>query len=195
MQRVEASLVRYARPILLGVAGLLTLGAVLTIFGMTLVGWTIYGFGYVGALLAFAVVARLYYVGMGWLARLCFAVFYVGLVLGVPVMAMVWGYYAANPTVHDALMPYVMLPIGMFAGIVAWLGLGLMGLATLISRSMPALPAALFVVAAIVALPAEWGLFGVAAWALAIVLASVALVIIASDQPQAGEVEWLEART
>jgi hypothetical protein len=92
-------------------------------------------------------------------------------------------------------MPYVMLPIGMFAGIVAWLGLGLMGLATLISRSMPALPAALFVVAAIVALPAEWGLFGVAAWALAIVLASVALVIIASDQPQAGEVEWLEART
>ena len=185
MQRVADLLVQSARPILLVVAGLLTIGAVLTVFGMTLVGWTIYGIGYFGALVAFAAVAALYFRGMGWLARAAFVVFYVGLVLGVPVMLMLWGFYANNPTVHDALMPYAMLPIGMFAGIIAWLGLGLFGLATWISRSVAAVPAALFVVAAVVALPAEWGLFGTGAWALGIVLASIALVIIAADQPQA----------
>jgi hypothetical protein len=59
---------------------------------------------------------------------------------------------------------------------------------------MPAVPAALFVVAAIVALPAEWGLFGTGAWALGIVIASVALVVVAADQPPASALHRPDAR-
>lgn len=195
MDRVTAALVRYARPILLLVSGALTLGVMLTLFGMPLIGWTIYGIGYLGVLTAFAAVAAVYRSRFDWFAWLTLGILYVGLVLGVPVVLMLWAHYAENPGVGDALMPYVMLPIAMYAGVIAWLGLGLFGIAAWRLRALPTWAAVWFVAAAIAAVPAEFGMFSLSVWVLGILLASIGLVVIASDEPVMQARERLEART
>ncbi len=172
-------LARYARPILLVVPGLLTVGAFVTIIGLPLIGWTIYGVGYVGLLVALPAVIAVYRASLDRVALVAWAVLYVGVVLGLPVMAMVWVFYAQDPTVHEALLPYALTPLGMLAGVVAWVGLALFGLAAYRVRGLPTGPAWLFVVAAVIAVLAEVGIFVVAMWGLAILLASIALVWLA----------------
>lgn len=195
MNFVTVVLIRYARPILLLVSSALALGVMLTFFGMPLLGWTIYGIGYLGVLVSFAAVVAVYRSRFDWFAWLTLGILYVGLLLGVPVMLMLWGYYAENPAARDALMPYVMLPIGMYAGIIAWLGLGLFGIAAWRLRALPTWAAVWFVAAAIAAVPAEFGMFSLSAWVLGILLASIGLVVIASDEPVTQARERLEART
>lgn len=177
-------LARYARPILLVTAALLTVGAMLTVFGMPLVGWTIYGVGYLGLLVALPAIVAVNRSKMDGWSWLTFGVLYVGIVLGVPVMLMVLGHYAQNPAVHDALMPYAILPIGMFAGIIAWVGLLLFGLATWRAEVLPTGAAVMFVIAGAVALPAELGLLTAFFWAFAILLASFGLVWVATSVPE-----------
>ena len=182
-ERLTDALVRYARPILLVVSGALTLGVLLTLFRMPLIGWSIYGLGYVGLLVAFAAVTAVYRRKFDWFAWLTLGILYVGLFLGIPVVLMLLGQYAAAPGVDDPLMPFTVLPIAMVAGILAWLGLGLFGLAGWRLRALPTWAAVLFVAGAIAAVPAEFGYFSFAIWTLGILLASVGMVVIASDEP------------
>jgi len=176
-------LARYARPILLVVPGLLAIGALVTILGLPLIGWSIYGLGYLGLLLALPAVVAVYRASLDRTSWIAFGVLYLGVLLGVPVMLMVWGHYAQNPAVHDALTPYVITPLGMLAGAVAWIGLALFGLAAYGARAVPRGGAVLLVVAAAFALPAELGLFATVMWGLGIIIASTGLVWLA-PQPE-----------
>lgn len=171
----------YARSILLLVAGSLAMGAVLTVTGLPMIGWTIYGIGYVGLLVALPAVVAVYRTSMDRLTWVAFAVLYVGLLMGVPAVLTVWGSYAQNPSLLDAVLPYALAPLGMLAAVVTWVGLAFFGLAALGPRGLPIGGALLFVVAALVALPAELGLFAPFAWALGIVIASVGLVWVAPE--------------
>lgn len=175
------SLARYARPILLSVAALLALGALLTITGMVLFGWTIYALGHLGLLVALPALVAVYRRRMDTLSWITLAILAVGVVLGVPVALMVWGHYAQNPAVHDALMPLAITPLGLWAGLITWIGLGVFGLATYRAYALPRGGSVLLVVAALIAIPAELGAFIVFAWGIAIVIAALALVWVAPE--------------
>ena len=172
-------LARYARPILLWVPVLLAAGAMVTVLGLLLVGWAMYGAGYVGLLVALAAVVAVYRGPMDWFAWLSFAVFYVGLLIGLPVLLIMLGHYAQNPDLREALMPFRVTPLGMIAGVVTWVGLALFGWAMYRVRAFPTAAAVVFVVAAVLGVGAEFAVFAPAAWGLAVILTAYALVWIA----------------
>jgi hypothetical protein len=174
-------LARYARPILLIVAGFLATGATLIVFAMPFVGWTIYGIGFLGLLLAVPTLAAVYRRSLDWFAWLTLAVLYIGVVVGIPVLLAVWGHYLQNPGTQDAVMAHEVTPLGMVAGAIKWVGLGLFGIAAYRVRPIPAGGVVMFPIAALIALPAEFGLFTVLAWGLAVILAAFALVWVAPE--------------
>jgi hypothetical protein len=172
-------LARYARPILLWVPVLLAAGAMVTVLGLPLVGWAMYGAGYIGLMVALAAVVAVYRGPMDWFAWVSFGVLYVGLLIGLPVLLIMLGHYAQNPELHEAAMPFRVTPLGMIAGVVTWVGLALFGWAMYRVRAFPTAAAVVFVVAAVLGLGAEFSLFAPAAWGLAVILVAYALVWIA----------------
>lgn len=180
--RLDA-LARYARPLLLVVPGLLSMGAFIAVLGLPFIGWSVYAVGYLGLLIAVPAVAAVYRSAFDVAAWLWLGLFYAGVVLGVPVMLGLWAYYAQNPGVQQVLMPYGLTPLAMLPGVLAWAGLGLFGLATFGPRSVPRSGAVLFVLAALCALPAELAIFVFPMWGLGVVLASLGLVAVAPLAP------------
>jgi hypothetical protein len=177
-------LARNAHPLLLIVAGLLTLGAVLAMLGVPLAGWAIYGLGHLGLLLALPAVAAVYRASMDRLTGIGLAVMYVGVVLGIPVVLMLLGYHLDNPAARDALMGYQLTPLGGLAGVVMWAGFAFVGVAAYSARSLPRGGAIAFILAAVLALPAELGVLGIPAWALGVLIASFGLAWIASPDEE-----------
>jgi hypothetical protein len=172
---------RRARRLLLVTAALLALGALLFVTGLPLVGWSVYVPGHLGLLAALPAMAAVYRASFDWLSWGTFGGLYVGVMLGVPVALIVLSHYAQDPGAREAVMPYVVTPLGTVAGLVTWVGLGLFGLATLRVRALPRGASVLFVVAALLGLPAELRTFTVFAWGLGVVVASIALVWLAPE--------------
>jgi hypothetical protein len=179
MTRILNASARYASPILLVIGALLASGAVLTGFGQTAIGWSIYGIGYVAALVAVAAVVGLqrHVIGrFGWAA---FGVLFAGVILGLPKMLMVWGFYAPNSFVHGLLMPYATPAVGILAGIVTWIGLIAVAIALTRKERLPMGGAILMIAAALIALPAEIRLLPQVSWVAALVILFAALGWIA----------------
>ncbi len=184
MPRLLDSLARFARPLLLFVAALLTLGALLAVTGMVLLGWAIYALGFVGLLVALPAVAAVYRPSMDWACWVTFAILYVGVVLGVPAVAVLLGRYAQDPAL-ELLMPRALGSLAMWPGVIAWAGFGLFGLAMNRLPTFPRGGAVLLAIASLLAIPAEFGLLIPFAWAVAVILASLALVWVAPEtQPE-----------
>jgi hypothetical protein len=179
MERLRDWLIRYARPILLWVPVVLAAGAMVTVLGLPLIGWIMYGVGYVGLLLSLAAVVAVYRGPMDWFAWVSFGVLYVGLLIGLPVLLIMLGHYAQNPDLGEPSMPFTVTPLGMIAGVVTWIGLALFGWAMYRVRALPTAGAVVFVVAAVLGLLAEFAVLAPVAWGLAIILTSYALVWIA----------------
>jgi hypothetical protein len=179
MSKISEALARWAGPVLLTVGSLLAAGAVLTAAGQTVVGWSIYGIGYVGTLIAFPALAAARRAPLGKLAAGGLAMLLTGILVGLPVMLMVLGFYAQNDPLHDLLMPYAMSPVGMAAGPLAWIGLAVFGIAIIRDRALPLAAGVLFALAPVLAMPVELGLLPQGAWAAAFVVVSGALVVIA----------------
>jgi hypothetical protein len=180
MLKINQRLARRTGPILLTVGLLLAVGAVVTTLGHPLIGWPVYGFGYVGSLVGFPVVAMARRAPLGRLAATGLAILMTGIVIGLPVMVMMLGFYAQSAPLHDLLMPYAMSPVGMVAGPLAWMGLAVFGVSIIRDRALPLAAGVLFALAPVLALPAEAGLLPEPAWAAAFVLVASALILIAS---------------
>ncbi|CAN5573757.1 hypothetical protein BH23CHL6_BH23CHL6_08650 [soil metagenome] len=182
MEAALDSLARYARPILLVVAGLLAVGVMLAVLGMPLLGWGIFGIGWLGLLIALPAVVGVYRVSMDWFAWVALAVLYAGIVLMIPVVVVMWGHYAENPALQEVLMAGdEVAPLGLVAGIVAWVGLVLFGWAAYRVRLIPRGGAVLFMIAGVLALLAEMAVLAPVMWVLGILLAACALVWIAPE--------------
>ena len=164
-----SSLARWARPILLTTASLLTLGASLIVFDLPDMGWAVYAIGHVAGLLAFPAAAQVHRARMDQLSWWALGVLLIALVLVLP---------AAFLNV-----------VPILAGIVAWVALGLFGLATWRVHAIATPASVLFVLAALLGLTTELGWFSVLGWAGAVILAAFGLVWIASgieqDTPRA----------
>lgn len=195
MDRLLDWLARYARPILIWVPVVLAAGAMVTVMGLVLGGWTMYAVGYVGLIVAFAAVAALHRGLFDWFAWVSFAVLMVGLLLGLPVLLIVWDYYSQNPSLHEALMPFRVTPLGMIAGVVMWVGLALFGWALYRVRAVPTAGAVAFVIAAVLGFLAEFNVLAPVAWGLAVVITAYALVWIAPPQAIRARTKPLTARS
>jgi hypothetical protein len=179
MAGVLDSLARYARPLLLLVASLLAIGAGLILLGMPLAGWTLYGLGYLGLLLALPAAAAVYWTALNGWSWVWFAMLCIGVLLGLPVMLMGVVGAMESATAPDLAEAVELTPLGIIAGLLTWVGLGLFGLAAYRAGALPLGGAVLFTIAAIVAVPAELGVFAAFAWAFGVILAALGLVWIA----------------
>ena len=180
-------LAHWARPILFVTSVLLLVGASVTVMGMPLIGWGLFGVGLVGALLAFPAAVAVNRGAMDWLAWLALGVLLVGIVLSIPVLAMVWWRYVENPALHDAVMPRAVMPLGMWAGVVFWAGVMLFGLATWRTWSLPLASSIVFIIAAALGLDAELGWLPTWGWGLAVVFLASGLAWVAatlSERPR-----------
>lgn len=180
-------LARNAPPLLLVVAGLLALGAVLAMVGLPLAGRVVYGLGHLGMLLVLPAVAAVYHASIDRLTWIGLAVVYVGVVLSIPVVLMLAGHHLDSPADKDALLGYQLSPLGGLAGAVMWAGFAFVGVAAYSARALPRGGAVAFVLAAVLALPAELGVLGIPAWALGVVIASFGLAWIASTDEIASD--------
>ena len=179
MERLLDWLARHARPTLIWVPVLLATGALVTVMGLPLIGWTIYGVGHVGLLVGFAALVAVHRASFDWFAWVAFGVLSAGLLVGLPVLLIVWGHYAANPGLREMIMPAVVTPLGAIYAVVTWIGLALVGWAGYLVRALPTAGAVAFIIAAVLALPAEIGWFAPVAWLVGILIAASALVWVA----------------
>ncbi|CAN5794428.1 hypothetical protein BH24CHL6_BH24CHL6_13540 [soil metagenome] len=179
MGAVLGSLARYAHPILLLVAALLAIGAALMLLALQVLGWSLYGLGHLGLLVALPAVAAVYRASLDKVSWVALVVVYVGGVLGIPVVLMMLSHYLQNPDVDDLLMPQDLSPLGMLPGVVVWVGLALFGVAAWSARAVPRGGAATLVVGAVLAFGAEIGFFIPLMWAFGIIFASIGLVWLA----------------
>lgn len=175
MAAAQAWLIRYAQPITLLVAALLTSGAMLTVLRLPLVGWSLYAIGYVGLLLSLAGLAAFYrpsFTQVGWALL---GLLYLGLLIGLPIVLILWSYYAQNIQTPDAVLAREVAQLALLKS-AAWLGLLLFALWALSSGALPRAASLLLGAGALIALAAELGLLGVFSWAFGIIVLSVGLV-------------------
>jgi hypothetical protein len=150
---------RYARPFLLVDAALLLGGVLLTSFNLLLLGWSVYAVGHLGlivGLVLFGMRNRDRLDGWAWAAL---GVLIVGLVLALPGLLSIWQGYVTTPTRGQMVVPSEAAPIGRFADLVTWVGAGFFGLAARGVRVLPAGAGWILVVAAVIGLVADLGLF------------------------------------
>jgi hypothetical protein len=150
---------RYARPFLLVDAALLLGGVLLTSFNLLLIGWSIYAVGHLGlivGLVLFGMNNRDRLDAWAWAAL---GVLLVGLVLALPGVLSIWQGYVPTPTRGHMVVPPEVAPIGRFADLVMWVGVGFFGLAARGVRALPAGAGWILLVAAVIGLIADVGLF------------------------------------
>ena len=172
-------LARHARSIVLIVAGLLAGGALVTVLGLPGVGWPVYSLGHVGMLLAVPAIGGAYRASLPQVGWLWLGMAFIGFLLGLAVVATTWGHYLRDPGLQEVVLARQVLPIGTYAGVVAWLGMALFGLVAISPTDVPRGGAITLLGAAILIVAAELGLLAAYVWALAIVLAAVGLVWLA----------------
>ena len=172
-------LARRARPSVLIVAGLLAGGALVTVLGLPAVGWPVYSLGHLSMLLAVPAIGGAYRPSLPQVAWVWLGMAFVGFLLGLAVVATTWDHYMRDPGLQEVVLARQILPIGMYAGVVAWLGMALFGLVALSASDVPRGGAITLLVAAVLIVAAELGLLAAYVWALAIVLAAVGLVWLA----------------
>ena len=172
---------RLAQPLLLLDAALLLAGVLLTSLNLLLLGWTIYAFGHIGAILAFITIALVYRPRMDGWAWAGLAVLLAGLILALPAIASIWSTYLDQPTGREMIVPLDATPFGSLAELVTWIGLAWYGLAARGSRALPRGAGWIFVVAAAIGLVADFRLISPLAWALAMLVVVLGLVVVATS--------------
>lgn len=167
-------LTRYAGVILSTVAGLLTVGALLSVMRLPLIGWALYSIGFVGLLVALPAIAAAYRSLLTPASWIFFALAWLGVVIGLPALVVVWDHYVQS-ALPDAVLARAVAPVGVLAA-ASWLGIGLVALTLFDARAVPRGGALVLVVGSVLALASELFLLGPFAWALGILIASVGLV-------------------
>lgn len=175
------ALARSARPLALAAALLWLSGVALTGLNLLLVGWSVYAIGHVAAALALLAVGaegRRRMDAWAWLGLL---VLVVGLVLGLPQVAVIWQSYAADGVLlpvaaRDMELPVWTAPLGLTAELVTWVGLVFFGLAARGSHALPAGIAWVWLGAAVVGFVAALYLVSPYAWVVAVVLFALGLL-------------------
>lgn len=187
-------LARHARPIMLIVAGLLAGGALITVLGLPAVGWPVYGLGHVGMLLVLPAIGAAYRQSLQPVAWLWLGIAFAGFAIGLAVVATTWGQYIGDPSLQEVVLARQIMPIGMLAGVVAWLGMALFAVVVFSAPDLPRGGAITLLVAALLIVAAEVGLVAAYVWALAIVLAAMGLVWLAPLPPHEAVAEERAAR-
>jgi hypothetical protein len=182
MAWVVDTLARFTQPIILLVAGLLAAGASLAVLRLPLIGWSLYAVGYVGLLLALAGLAASYRPLINRVTWVMLGLLYVGILLGLPIVLLIWSYYAQNLAVPDAVLAREVSQLALLKS-AAWVGTLLFALATFDSRALPRLGSVMLAVGSVLALAAELGFVGVFSWAFGIIVISLGLVWVA-PQPE-----------
>jgi hypothetical protein len=194
MEALLGRLARYARPLLLIVPGLLTIGASLLLLALPILGWSLYGLGLLGLLLALPAVAATYRTTLDRLSWVALGLFYIGVVLGVPVALLMLNHHVQNPTLNELVMPRDVTLLALLPGLLAWVGLAVFGLAAWSSRAVPRGGAVLLVVGAVLAFAAEIGFLVPVMWAFGVIVASIGLVWLAPPEERVRAVPAARAR-
>jgi hypothetical protein len=182
--RLGSALAVIARPLLVVTGALLSAGALVAASGVS-AGWPLYLAGFALITVTLPALAAAHRGRLGRPGLLVIGLATVIVALAVPVVAMVTTFSLGMDQAHQALMPYVLTPVGMGAAYAVNVVLALVGLVIARSGVRPALAGWLIVVAALVEWPVELGLLPLPVWALAMIVFATALLLIARALPQA----------
>jgi hypothetical protein len=177
------NLARWARPLALSAALLLIVGVTLTGLNLLLVGWSVYAIGHVGAIGAFIAICAANRSRMEPWAWLGLGVLVVGLVLGLPQVALIWQDYAAGATVLPIAGRAMELsvwtaPIGLTAELVTWVGAAFFGLAARGAHVLPTGVGWILLGAAVIGVVAALYIVSPYAWVAAELLLAIGLLSI-----------------
>lgn len=173
------ALARYARPLLMVAALLLVAGVMLTLFHLLVLGWAIYAFGHILAILGFAAIAAVYRERMDAWAWLGLIVLETGLILALPGIVSIGSGYAAPGGGAALILPASAQPLGLAAQLITWVGAAFYGLAARGARALPRGIGWVLVAAAVIGLLADLRLISPLVWVIAVLLLAWGLLGVA----------------
>lgn len=173
------ALARYARPLLLAGALMLVTGVMLTLFHLLVLGWAIYAFSHILAILGFVAIAAVYRERMDSWTWLGLIVLEAGLILALPGIVSIGSGYAAPGGGAALILPASAQPLGLAAQLITWVGAAFYGLAARGARALPRGIGWFFVAAAVIGVLADLHLISPLVWVLAVLLVAWGLLGVA----------------